>query len=141
MNPKGYRCANCGKMLLISQARNIVKCEACGSEYKIEDDFSIRPLYVEQIPYDSHELKVCTYVPGEFLRMNPEFATRVTLEKMAEELSKGIMPFMEISSYFDNETLQYKLYGKLRVHVPRMPLDDQLKRAIPEYAKEVEAKR
>lgn len=141
MNPKGYRCSNCGKMLSMSTARNIMKCEACGSEYRIEDDFSIRPLYVEHIPHDTHELKMCTYVPGEFLMSNPQFATKVALENMAHEMAEKIMPFLEVDSTYDIERMSYNLYARLRVHIPRVPLEEQLKRAIPAYADAVEAEK
>ena len=142
MTVKGYRCPNCGKMLTLTDARNnIMKCEACGSEYKIEDDNRIIPYYVHQIPYNTHEIACCSYVPWLFVKENPEVAMNVTLEHMAKEMAKKILPFIEVTSSLDPMDLKYRIDARLRVHVPSQPLEEQLKFAVPEYAKAVEARR
>lgn len=142
MTVKGYRCPNCGKMLTLTDARNsIMKCEACGSEYKIEDDHKIIPYYVHQVPYDTHEIACCSYVPWEFVRVDPEAAMNVTLQHMAKDMAEKILPFIEVTSSLDPWDMRYRLDAILRVHVPSMPLEEQLKSAVPEYAKAVEARR
>lgn len=141
MTVKGYRCPNCGKMLTLTSADNILKCEACGSEYKIEEDHKIIPYYIHQVPYNSHVIACGSYVPWNFVQVNPEAAMNVTLEHMAKEMAKQILPYIEITSSVDPMNMRYLIEAKLRVHVPSMPLEEQLKSAVPEYAKAVEAKR
>lgn len=142
MTVKGYRCPNCGKMLTLTDARNnIMKCEACGSEYKIEDDHKITPYYIHQIPYNTHELECSSYIPLEFVKENPEAAMNVTLQSMAKDMAEKIIPFIQVNSFLDPMDLKYRIDAKLRVHVPSMPLEEQLKSAVPEYAKAVEARR
>lgn len=141
MTVKGYRCPNCGKMLTLTDStNNILKCEACGSEYKIEDDHKITPYYIHQIPYNTHELECCSYIPLEFVKENPEAAMNITLESMARDMAEKIIPFIQVNSYLDPYHMHYQLRARLRVHVPSMPLEEQLRLAVPEYAKAVEAK-
>jgi len=142
MTVKGYRCPNCGKMLTLTDAKNsIMKCEACGSEYKIEEDHKITPYYIHQVPYNSHVIACGSYIPWEFVKEFPETAVNVTLESMAKEMAKQILPFIEVTSSLDPIDMKYRIDARLRVHVPSRPLEEQLKSAVPEYAKAIEARR
>lgn len=141
MTVKGYRCPNCGKMLTLTDAKNnIMKCEACGSEYKIEEDHKITPYYIHQVPYDTHVIACSSYVPWEFVKEFPESAMNVTLQHMAKDMAEKILPYIEITSSLDPIDMRYRLDARLRVHIPSMSLEEQLKFAVPEYAKAVEAK-
>ena len=67
-------------------------------------------------------------------------AMHLTLESMAKDMAEKIIPFIQVNSYLDPYHMHYQLRAKLRVHVPSIPLEEQLKLAVPEYAKAVEAK-
>ncbi len=141
MTIKGYRCPNCGKMLVLTDSNNgILTCEACNSQYKMENDHNIVPYYIHHIPYNTHEIAVSSQIPWEFVKENPEFAMRSTLDSMASKMAEDIMPYIRIDSTFDIERMVYRVYGKLRVHVPSMPAQEQLRAAIPELAKSVDAR-
>ena len=141
MTIKGYRCPNCGKMLTLTDNRNnILTCEACNSQYKMENDHNIVPYYVHHIPYNTHEIVVSSQIPWEFVKENPEFAMKCTLESMARKMAEDIIPYIQIDSTFDIERMAYRTYGRLRVHVPSTSPQEQLRAAIPEFAKSVDAR-
>lgn len=137
--PKGYRCANCGNMLPISRS-GIMKCECCGSEYKVEDD-QVIPFRVEHIQFRTETIGASYVIPEEMLKYNPEAAFEVTLEKMAHGMAEKIAPLMDIRVGYDPMYFTYKLDAKLRVAIPSQPPSEVLQKAISVNADMVNAKR
>lgn len=144
---KGYRCPNCGKMLSLTNRQNILRCDACESEYRVDDDndiFSTRPLRIERIDYDTKILEGKVSLPMSYLRYNPEHTTGIVesmINSLAEDMAKNLIPYLQIENEVDIRRLEYNISARLRVHVPSRPLEEQLKSAIPEYARAVEARR
>ena len=143
MNPTGYRCANCGKMLPASRV-GIVKCECCGSEYRIEDNYTLRPLKVEQLPFNVQILRGQTEIPREFLQYDPQGVFESSLHRMAEQMAEKLMPLMQLDLQYDPMRMHYIIGSQIRVAYPSTPPQatyEKLERAIRVDAHTVEAKK
>lgn len=124
MNLKGYRCGNCGAMLPLSRSRQgLVICTCCGSEYMIEGNNPI-PYTVHHIPYKTDTLGCKVYIPREELMYDKAFAVEHALQHMVTEISKGIVPFMDVDYIFDPDPMLYKLQGSVRICHPTRPAEE-----------------
>lgn len=141
MNPKGYRCANCGNMLSISAAnKGILRCDCCGSEYKAEND-EITPLRIESIPYKCHTIGSRVEIPREYLFENPESIFELSLHKMARSMADKLVPLLSLEVSYDPMKMEHILYGKIEVAIPDTPPDEVLRNAIQVNAKTVNARK
>jgi len=130
MNPKGYRCANCGNMLSISEAKEgILRCECCGSEYKAENDV-ITPLRIESIPCKCHTIGSRVEIPREYLFKNPERILELSLHEMARNMADKLVPLMSLEASCDPMKMEYILYGKIKVAIPDTPPEEVLRAAV-----------
>lgn len=112
---KGYRCANCGQMIPISQSR-IIKCEYCGSEYEKENDL------LKPIKFEVCETKLVTLEYRERLReeylLNDNMKEKYiehTLDGIAHHLAKQIIPYIEVKSYRDLTTMETIISGRVKI--------------------------
>lgn len=130
MNPKGYRCANCGNMLSISAAKKgILRCDYCGSEYKAEND-EITPLRIERIPYKYRTIGSRVEIPREYLFENPERIFELSLHEMARNMADKLVPLMSLELSYDPMKMEHMLYGNLKVAVPDTPPEEVLRAAV-----------
>lgn len=115
---KGYRCPNCGNMIPISRS-NIYKCEYCGSEYEKEDDW-LKPLRVEVCEAHLVNLDFKTKLNDVYLKDEQikEKYIQHTVDGIAHELAKQIVPFMEIRTYKDMREMTTVIAGRVRVAEP-----------------------
>ena len=129
--PVGYRCNNCGNMLPISRS-GVLKCQFCGSEYKVKEDYSVTPVIVRQQLFDYETLEGRTVIPDWLLRdaNNKEKLFETTLSQMARNMSEKLLPLMQLSYNYDPEYMQYNLYGRIRVAIPRVDPNDILQEAF-----------
>lgn len=140
MNPKGYRCANCGNMLSISEAKKgILRCDCCGSEYKAENDV-ITPLRIESIPYKYHTIGSRVEIPREYLFKNPERIFELSLHEMARNMADKLVPLMSLETSYDPMKMEHILYGKIKVAIPDTPPEEVLRTAVPVKPSIVNAK-
>ena len=140
MNPKGYRCANCGNMLSISATKKgILRCDCCGSEYKAEND-EITPLRIERIPYKYHTIGSRVEIPREYLFKNPERILELSLHEMARNMADKLVPLMSLEVSYDLMKMEQILYGNIKVAIPDTPPEEVLRTAIPVNPKIVKAK-
>ena len=138
MNPKGYRCANCGNMLPASRT-GIIKCECCGSEYRIED--GMEPLRIERIPFQAVTLGCEAIIPREILLENPNAAFEITLNRMARNLAEKLVPVMDLTVRVDPLRADYLLQARLRAAIPPVHPKDVLREAVKVDAEGVDAKK
>lgn len=124
MKAEGYRCPNCGAMLEISKTyKGICTCQHCGSEYRINDEYTIEPLKVEvcQVPLitlgcsqiiSEPDLYVCERYgkKEEFIEQN--------LKSLARSLSEQIVPYMDAYVDRDIRTRDYSISGRVRIAGP-----------------------
>lgn len=140
MNPKGYRCANCGNMLSISAAyKGILKCACCGSEYKAENDV-ITPLRIESIPYKYRTIGSKVEIPREYLFENPERIFELSLHEMARSMADKLVPLMSLETSYDPMKMEHILYGNIKVAIPDTPPEKVLKNAVQVKSGIVKAK-
>ena len=130
MNPKGYRCANCGNMLSISEAKKgILRCNCCGSEYKAEND-EIMPLKIERIPYRCHTIGGKVEIPREYLFENPESILELSLHEMARKMADKLVPLMSLEVGYDPMRMEHILYGSVKVAIPDVSPAEVLRTAL-----------
>lgn len=113
---KGYRCPNCGSMIPIPSNGRIYKCKYCCSEYEKEYDY-LKPLKIEVCEARLVNLMYTETIPDEYL-VNADIKEKViehTLNNIAHELSKQIVPFMEIESYKDFEKMVTVVKGRVKI--------------------------
>ena len=129
MNPKGYRCANCGNMLSISEAnKGILRCDCCGSEYRINDE--ITPLMIESIPYKYRTIGSRVEIPREYLFENSERIFELSLHEMARNMADKLVPLMSLEVSYDPMKMEHILYGNIKVAVPDTPPEKVLRNAV-----------
>lgn len=112
---KGYKCPNCGSMIPIPRSGRIFKCEHCGSEYEKENDY-LYPIKIEVCNAKLVTLECRKSIPDEYMRGDiKEAVIEHTLNSIAHELAKSIVPFMEIKSYKDICNLTTVIGGRIKI--------------------------
>lgn len=139
MNYKGYRCTNCGKMLKVSTAVDILKCECCGSEYRLDNNGYIQRLYVEHLPFRPATIQCEEIIEGRMLYagLSPDQIFEVTLGRMARDLSEKILPYMDLNVEYDPMHMNYIMKSKIRMAIPNRDPRQVLMDAMPVEAEGV----
>lgn len=112
----GYRCPNCNAMIPIPKHGNIYKCECCGSEFEKEQDY-LKPLKVEVCNAKLVTLGYKTAIQDEYLKDETikEKVIEHSLNNIAHELAKKIVPYMEIEIYKDPCKMLTIINGRVRI--------------------------
>lgn len=114
---KGYRCPNCGSMIPAT-SRRIIKCGSCGSEYEREDEY-LKPLIIEVSEVKLVNLEYRERLRDEYLINDnmKELYIKHTLDGIAHQLAKDIIPYMEVKSYKDLQTMETIINGRIKIGI------------------------
>lgn len=106
-------CKNCGGHI----NRNIMKCEYCGTQYKIENDQFIRvetfqnPVRVYQSEMFIHQDAIDN-IPGEDL-------ADIAIKNLSSNLAEAIAPNMDIKTEYDPYMMRQRISARVRIVEPK----------------------
>lgn len=124
LSAEGYRCPNCGAMLLISKTyRGICTCQHCGGEYKITDSYMVEPLTVEVCQLPLIDIKMQQLISRESVEQikwahAEEECMEHIMDAIVRNLSKKLLPFIETHVERDMCTLNTVINGRIKVAGP-----------------------
>ena len=110
---KALICECCGGRI----DRATMVCQMCGTAYKLDE-------YEQPIRIMEYSTKVETLTSRVVLprylveHMGTEDAMEMTLEKMAQQMAKKIMPLVEFTHEYEPINQEYVTYGRLKVANP-----------------------
>ena len=97
--------------------RTTLVCKSCGTAYRLDDN--MQPVKLEITHFELETIGSCVSLPKEFLiHMGEDKAMEYTLQEMAHQMAKKIIPLIEIQNMFDMARQEYTTYGRLRVARP-----------------------
>ena len=97
--------------------RDTLTCKMCGTAYRLDENFL--PVRIEMRRGDVKVVNGCVMLPREFvIGESAETISKMTLEQMAHEMAKQIIPLIEYQTEYDHLHFQYVTYGRLRVVDP-----------------------
>lgn len=113
MDIKLLKCKCCGGHI----DKATLVCNMCGATYILDDDMKpIRVVYNNDVV----TLSSTTTVPREvFYVCDGKDVSEITLEEMAKDLARKILPLIEYQTEFDIRHNEYITMGRLRVVNPR----------------------
>ena len=112
MKVESRNCPNCGAPIPEGEYR----CEYCGTTFR-RDDVQPWKIYVEQS--GARVLKTRVAIPDYYLaKMKKEDITKLTLQKMKNDVADALMGLIEIRQTEIQELDQTILEGRIRVLEP-----------------------
>ena len=112
MTLKPMKCECCGGII----DRASMTCQMCGIAYKYDDQ--MQPIKIVEYSARVEMIKGKVIMPAEFMISNPDKCSHIALEKMAVEMAKHLLPFIEYSVEFAPELREYTMNGRLKVANP-----------------------
>lgn len=113
MELKALICSCCGGQI----DRESLTCKMCGTAFVLDKNDA--PVEIELTRANVHTLACAQYIPREMLNKNErEEYERFVLRKMADELARKLIPYIERESVYDPKTDTINTYGRLRVIKP-----------------------
>ena len=112
MDIKLLKCKCCGGHI----DKATLVCNMCGATYILDDDMKpIRVVYNNDVV----TLSSTTIVPREaFYVCDGKDVSEITLEEMAKDLARKILPLIEFTYGYEPVRQEYVTYGKLKVANP-----------------------
>lgn len=108
---KPMNCVNCGGV--IDQSTLI--CKHCGTPYRYDEQNHLRLIHSE-LRFET--LQGSIFMPAYFVEEDPQRAMEMTLIKLAERMSRKLLPFIEYRQSFELKTNEYLTYGRIKVAIP-----------------------
>ena len=105
-------CKGCGGQI----DRDTMTCTSCGTQYKYDDDGRLITVveYSKKVLYINGEIGI----PAFYIKDNLEGAMEMSLNELAKEIAKKIIPLTEIQMRFSPETQMYFMHARLGVAEP-----------------------
>lgn len=110
---KNLTCVCCGGRI----NRATMKCEYCGTEYKLNGD--IPTIRIESFQNPIREYKACVLVDDYLLYKGGDSYMQYALQKLCEEMMPAVMSGMRIRTETDHITNKVRIDGSLRVVLPK----------------------
>ena len=107
-----YICSCCGGRI----NRSTMTCEYCGTQYKEENDNTIR---IETFTSPVRTFGAKLIIPDFSIKeMGIQDVSKYAVEALSKELAKAIPPMMKIEYEHDILTLEHKLFGSIKIIQP-----------------------
>lgn len=91
------------------------RCEYCGADYRKEMP---QITYTIEPDYGYQTIACRSSMSLEAISIDPEVAQRIVKEDMAYELSKELLKYMDVDTWFDPRTMMQIFGGRIRVKKP-----------------------
>ena len=102
-------CTGCGGQI----DRDTLTCKSCGTQYKYDQDG--RLITVEQFDRKTVYINGSIAVPAYIVQKDPQMAMEMTLQEIAQEMVKKIMPLIEWQTRFEPRTMEYITHARVGV--------------------------
>ena len=108
-----YTCTCCGAPI----NRSKMKCEYCGTEYKLENEIPV--IRMETFRNPVKEFTACMLIDKYDAVIGGEDYMKFAVEHLARELLPAVMEGMSIRTMPEPSLCGAKLYGRVRVVIPK----------------------
>lgn len=105
-------CTCCGGQI----DRGLLICRNCGTQFKY--DSNNRLITVEQFNRKIIYINGAVMVPAFYVNEDPEAAMRLTLDEIAREMAKKILPLIEFQTRFNPHEQTFITSAKIGVAEP-----------------------
>lgn len=107
-------CDGCGGQI----DRDTLVCKHCGVAYKL-DEYEM-PIRVMEYSTKVETFSGCVRVPSYLVEdaKDAEQIIEMSLQQLAKQMAKKIMPLMEFQHEYDPRSCEYVTYGRLKVANP-----------------------
>ena len=112
------KCKNCGASLHGDKYEHFVKCEYCGSEYEMHNEFG-KVYYIETCRAKVECLGCQIRVDDEMLlHMPPDEVSNYAIKRLTRSLAEELAQYMKIETERDPMTMTQIIRGTIRVVKP-----------------------
>lgn len=118
-------CTGCGGQI----DRDTLTCKSCGTQYKYDQDGKL--ITVEQFDRKFVYINGSIAVPAFVVNKDPELAMEMTLNQIAQELTKKILPLIEYTTEFSPKDMLYYTHARVGVAEP-FEYSHYVKASIPD---------
>lgn len=106
------QCDSCGGRI----DRASLTCISCGMQYRIENQTQELRIITETRKTDT--LSERLIIPEELLVFNPEEAIEYSIKRIASDMAKRLVPYIEWERERDPMRMETAIYARLRVARP-----------------------
>lgn len=106
------QCDNCGGRI----DRASLTCISCGTEYRYEHETQELRIITEARKVDT--LSERFIIPEEILAYDPEEAVEFSIKRIASEMARRLVPYIEWEQERDPMRMKTAIYARLRVARP-----------------------
>ena len=112
-------CTECGGHI----DRDTMTCKFCGIQYKLDE--SNMPIFVRRFDPKMETIHTAMYVPRYMTEsMSTKEGSEYAVKQLANQLSKALIPFMEVHNDFDPRTDSHRIWARVRVYRPDYRFED-----------------